>query len=305
MTQAMRCATKTAESKAVCQRPTRPVSGPRTPEGKRRSKYNAITHGLFASVVLEDRESKEEYRRLLRSLREDIRPQGALEGLLVGKLAMLFWRTRRVLAAERAEILKGADFVDWDKDMDQFDELKETDDRLGPLVGGLLRRDRNPLVLDLCLMLLREWRKNFLVHGFDLEGDLKDLTRIYGQEELGEPRGGLPFAYRLLHRLTVEGDKEEGEAHRSPEKCKSSMLKYIDKEVTRLAGLKQELEEMQSKRLTHEAETHLVPIAVDRLIRYETMLSREIDKTLNQLEHLQRRRQGEKDLPPIKLDLSI
>jgi hypothetical protein len=144
-----------------------------------------------------------------------------------------------------------------------------------------------------------------LVHGFDLEGDLKDLTRIYGQEELEEPRGGLPFAYRFLHGSTMEGDEKEGEAHSSQEKCERSMLKYIDKEITRLAVLKQDFEEIQTERLTHEAETHLVPIAVDRLIRYETMLSREIDKTLNQLERLQRRRHGEKDLPPIKLDLSI
>ena len=42
----------------------------------------------------------------------------------------------------------------------------------------------------------------------------------------------------------------------------------------------------------------------DQLIRYEAHLSREFDRTLSQLERLQRMRKGQPVLPPIKVELS-
>ena len=41
-----------------------------------------------------------------------------------------------------------------------------------------------------------------------------------------------------------------------------------------------------------------------RLLRYEAHLSREFDRTLSQLERLQRMRKGQPVLPPIKVEVS-
>ena len=64
-----------------------------------RSRYNAVTHGIFGPVVLEGRESPKEYRRLVSSLRENWQPEGVQEELLVEQLAALYWRRRRVYEA--------------------------------------------------------------------------------------------------------------------------------------------------------------------------------------------------------------
>ena len=64
-------------------------TGPRTPQGKQRSKFNARKHDLFSKAVLLQDESRVEYESLLNGLREDWQPQGKLETVLVEKLAVV------------------------------------------------------------------------------------------------------------------------------------------------------------------------------------------------------------------------
>src|SRR5712692_1167171 len=91
----------------------RKATGPRTPQGKERSKHNAITHGIFSKVVVLKGEPQAEFNGLLNGLRNDLQPTGTLEELLVEKLAALFWRKRRLLIAEGAEIRASSEFVEW------------------------------------------------------------------------------------------------------------------------------------------------------------------------------------------------
>lgn len=297
------CAEDAVHTKAAPSKPARRATGPRTPAGKRRSKYNAVKHGIFTRAVLEGLESKQEYYRLLQALREDLQPEGTLEDILVEQLATLFWRRRRVLEAEKGAIQENARFILWDKTMEQVEEVVRTDDRLVPWAGGLLRRRLNPCVLEKCIDILQDWRKGFAESGFDSNEDIEVLARVYGFERLELAREGLPCAYRLLAAITKQNGKAEEGAHLSPTQGKEAMLRHIDEEIKRLTQLKTELTEQQGERLQCQAQTQMVPDSVDRLIRYETMLSREIDKTLSQFERLQRRRHGERDLPPIKIDL--
>ena len=58
-------------------------------------------------------ESRDEYEGLLAGLWEDLQPEGALEGLLVEKLANTVWRQRRLLLAEGVEIGKNTEPVKW------------------------------------------------------------------------------------------------------------------------------------------------------------------------------------------------
>ena len=74
-------------------------TGPRTPEGKARSRANALKHGLLAETILINDRDPDEDRRdfddLLSALIEDVRPAGAREQLLVERLAVCYWRLRR------------------------------------------------------------------------------------------------------------------------------------------------------------------------------------------------------------------
>src|SRR5258708_453378 len=71
---------------------TRRATGPRTPQGKERSKFNARKHGLFSKAVLLQDESRTEYDALLNGLMENLQPQGKLEIVLVENLATVLWR---------------------------------------------------------------------------------------------------------------------------------------------------------------------------------------------------------------------
>src|SRR6266851_553213 len=96
----------TAANLATSSSLTRRATGPRTPQGKERSKFNARKHGLFSKAVLLQDESRAEYDVLLNGLIEDFQPRGKLETVLVESLATVLWRKRRLLQAETAEIEK-------------------------------------------------------------------------------------------------------------------------------------------------------------------------------------------------------
>ena len=79
-------------------------TGPKSPEGKKRSRFNAMKHGILTSelLILEgpNAEDARAFNESLGALRQDLAPEGALEDLLVEKIAVCFWRQRRVLKCE-------------------------------------------------------------------------------------------------------------------------------------------------------------------------------------------------------------
>jgi hypothetical protein len=87
-------------------------TGPSTDEGKRRSRRNAIRHGLCAETVIEDVEDVEDYRAFEAAVIADYDAQTAVERELVLRLASLLWRLRRATSIEtdllriQAEILR-------------------------------------------------------------------------------------------------------------------------------------------------------------------------------------------------------
>jgi hypothetical protein len=87
----------------------RTATGPRSATGKDRSRHNALKHGIFSKMVLLKGEPQSDFDSLMNGLRNDLRPEGMLEGILVEKLASLIWRQRRLLMAEGAEIRLGTE----------------------------------------------------------------------------------------------------------------------------------------------------------------------------------------------------
>jgi hypothetical protein len=75
--------------------------GPKTPEGKARAAQNALKHGLRAQkFVVVGGESAQEFAALEAALTGELAPDGALQGLLAGRIARAAWRLER---AERIE----------------------------------------------------------------------------------------------------------------------------------------------------------------------------------------------------------
>ena len=86
-------------------------TGPKSENGKRRSRRNAVRHGLTAETVVVALEDIEDYQAFEAAVIADYDARTAVERELVLRLASLLWRIRRATAIEtdllqiQAEIL--------------------------------------------------------------------------------------------------------------------------------------------------------------------------------------------------------
>jgi hypothetical protein len=75
--------------------------GPVSPIGKARSSRNSTSHGLLARAILLDGESRARFDNLVQLLNEALKPESAIDHLLVGKMAASHWRQVRIWNLER------------------------------------------------------------------------------------------------------------------------------------------------------------------------------------------------------------
>lgn len=287
----------------------RRATGPRTQQGKERSKHNAVTHGIFSKAVVLKGETRADFDALLEALYQDRQPEGALEEILVNKLAALWWRLRRMLTAEGAEIRTGAEFIQWDAS-----ERNRRDAKTLPQLdcnGGLIRWIANPEALQGCLSLLEDLRESLGEDGFDSQFDQAILTKLYGSYKAWDQEKNwektLFDSYLLWSRTSLCSEEERKEnGYASPQKCKENFLDDVNEEISRLERYRKENAKIWASKLELEPLRRSVPEGpqADRLLRYEAALSREIDRTLNQLERTQRMRLGQPLPPPINLNIT-
>jgi len=88
-------------------------TGPRTEAGKAVAKRNALKYGVYSNdLILRHgliREDPDQFEQLHQSLVDDLNPEGAMESILVEKIAVSLWRLRRVLRAELGSFKKAID----------------------------------------------------------------------------------------------------------------------------------------------------------------------------------------------------
>ena len=99
-------------------------TGPRTPQGKAVSRWNALKHGVLAKAIipgpLEDYESRAEFDALLAALVDDLVPASPLEEMLVERIATCYWRLGRILRAEGAAIVTRQELQVPTSDLDEL-----------------------------------------------------------------------------------------------------------------------------------------------------------------------------------------
>jgi hypothetical protein len=78
-------------------------TGPKTAKGKVTVAANPIKHGIFVASPLYG-ENASDYQELLQNLKNSLVPQNQMESLLVEKIAIDFWRLRRVICFESGSI---------------------------------------------------------------------------------------------------------------------------------------------------------------------------------------------------------
>jgi hypothetical protein len=75
-------------------------TGPKTENGKQRSRCNALRHGLTAETVISALEDAEDYKAFEMAITADYDAQSAVERELLLRLVSLLWRLRRATTME-------------------------------------------------------------------------------------------------------------------------------------------------------------------------------------------------------------
>jgi len=100
-------------------------TGPRTERGKRHAKFNAVTLGLFAKHVVipvcDGYKAEWDFKSLLDGLHREFEPSGFYEEWLVVKIAECMWRLRRATRCERGSVRQTAF---WDKNTEWQDRFE-------------------------------------------------------------------------------------------------------------------------------------------------------------------------------------
>jgi len=265
---------------------------------RQRSRFNATKYGLSAKVTLLPNESEQDFLSMLRGMFKVHQPSGVHEEELVVRIANLTWRLRRGPRAEAAEIAQGIERAQT-KYLDSL--ISEADSRckFGLLYGGMLHRCCNPMVMDCAIKRLMQLRAHFEDRGLDMQKDLSILFDIYGPFEQAGDGESFPRRYLSLADFARDYSANRRRMSRSARKAIQDVIDCINAEIKRIESLKVSYEEVHSRRQALAVQAMLVPKAevADRLQRYESHLSREIDRTLKRLERLQRIRFGQA-LPP-------
>src|SRR5262245_9096069 len=77
-------------------------TGPRTDEGRQRSRCNAVRHGLTAETVIANLEDRQDYEAFETAVASCYDAESAVERELVLRLASVLWRLRRAVGVETA-----------------------------------------------------------------------------------------------------------------------------------------------------------------------------------------------------------
>ena len=121
-------------------------------------------------------------------------------------------------------------------------------------------------------------------------------------------RGNLYNRYREWVCTSKSSGEEQGRGgHASLQQCQLNVLCEIDQESGRLRRYQQVRASLETMETPPEVLCHNVPDVptLDRLLRYEASLDRSFDRTLTQLERLQRMRLGQSVLPKLEVSHSM
>jgi hypothetical protein len=283
----------------------RKTGGPTSKKGKEKSRRNAIKHGIFAKVVLLDNEPAPQFDNLLQGFRNDLHPEGTLEEVLVEKLAVLMWRYRRMLVAERAEIrIEQRDSSPKaERERLQKEETLALETAAEFSNQGLLGDLQNPFGVASSVELLKTLKWFIAIRGFKPDEDLRLITRVYGVVNITEQR----IMYNLLcNPGNIVHQKEFKEFDLPPEGRRAKFLDLLQAQIDKIEHFGKLMKDLSKIRERMESKAACVPEGprLDRILRYSASLERDFDRTLNQLERLQRMRTGQAVPPTLNLNIS-
>jgi hypothetical protein len=291
--------TMSPEQIAANQANAQKSTGPRTDAGRAASRRNALKHGILSREVLVQgrhrQESGEDLADLRKRLWEDWEPLGATEEMLVDQIVTTHWRLRRALTAESGEIALSVDEGQWKRSRPKDPARLWMDwEELGDPVNNMKNSTLGCEVIE-------QWLRD-LRAAVEREGE---LTAAAIKASCGGRSNSLTRDLEGL-RTRLQQNPEGLEEAALRARQKEQALAYLDEKLTVLAWQKEDCENRErTAEQARQAAAVLPSLEVlDKILRYETKLERQMFRALAQLERLQRMRRGEAIPAPLTVEVS-
>jgi hypothetical protein len=284
--------------------------GVRTPEGKAITRYNALKHGLLAREIVvtvgDGAEDPAEFAALSQELKGQFQPQGALEEMLVEKVAVAYWRLRRAHRYE-AGLMRGELDTAADRFYGQTKWNGEKEHKTDDQIDAQIKEEEEGLAY---------WQK-----------DTNDLTKMHKEgrplEDIYSWEENWEWLQEKVNDLLPEDlDCEDGFGPKELRDCLNDHANWSDDDIwqaliddcgERVARHRQRIEALEKEREKNRQKIEILKMLgyipsrdeLDRLLRYEGAIERQFYKALNQLERLQRLRAGDNVPAPVQVDVDV
>src|SRR5215467_6061621 len=250
-------------------------TGPRSDAGKAVSRQNAMKHGLLSREVVitrgDYRENAEDYARLFDGLTVQFEPEGVAEELEVQKIALYYWRKIRTVRYEHGAIrTRTADM----RGREQRSREAEFERALN-FNFGLEHSLRGLHFLIEGMEVAKQEALDGQVSSASLEGLMKYFPDDFPPNDEAEYADG-----------AAAGDVV------GPPEYLRELVARMEEQLERLRPLRDRAEQAEMLEFESKIRAAAVPTSgvVDKLVRYETSIERELDRALKRLEHMQKRR---------------
>jgi hypothetical protein len=231
-------------------------TGPRTERGKSIAKFNAVTLGLFAKHVVipicDGYKPERDFKLLLDGLHKEFQPVGIYEEWLVVKIAECMWRLRRATRCESGSVRQSATI--W-ADRTPWED-----------------RSDNRRSLDL---LLEIWALE------RAERELRDSGSLSQESYLR----ALPLVEENRKRIQSKRLVETNFDHEEFLACIASRKESLESEHNALSSIQNQRSDAQ-----FDFDSLLPEDDMERVLRYEERMQRQIDWAVQRLLESQERR---------------
>jgi hypothetical protein len=244
-------------------------TGPRTERGKRNTRFNAVTLGLFAKHVVipicDGHKAEKDFQLLIDEIYQEFQPVGVYEEWLVVRIAECMWRLRRAARCESGSVRESAIWDDRSALADAVDDkrserwlkeiwvLNEAEQQLRD--AGTLSREVYarvaPLVEEERRQQIQSEEKGTWV---DAEFDRAEFLTCIAQRKA--------FLDPMFTALTqTQGDRFAAKLDRNlllPEEDMDRVLRYEERMYRQIDWAVQRLLECQERRRTCAPPTNVV-----------------------------------------------
>jgi hypothetical protein len=226
-----------------------------------------------------------EYEEILNGLRAKYQPMGTAEELEVERIALCWWRLKRAWRYENAMNRVALRDLGRRELVEQAEWCKERDKEEDAIIQELQRAAEE---IQETQEFPKDWEE-LKQRIFAIEPKFEPVWKLLesaAQEKLATP---------AISKLSKQLDPKERSVLLAIFTVKSAVIV---------------LEELRHSRNTSVREIaiaqHVIPNsdALDKILRYETTIERQLGRSVDRLERLQRRRKGETLLPPVSVRLT-